>query len=263
MKITRRSTILGSFAAASGTGAATIAGCAPGEPGSSESLTKVTVIGAIHARHRDSRRYSLDVLREALRRAEPDIVLSELPPSQIEEARRSFAETGEVSVPRARAFPELSEAVFPLSQEMGFIVEGCAGWSRQLADNRSQRLAMIENDRARAKQWAEHQAARAEYAKAVRGRSDDPRFIHTREYDAIVQRAQTPYQVYFDPDLGPGGWTRINRAHTDLIETALNSIRGQGTKALVIFGAWHKYMIERVLMLRGDVELLDARTLFP
>ena len=263
MKTTRRSAILGSLAAASGAGAATqtLTSCAPGdEPVST--LTKVTVIGAIHGRHRESERFSLDILRDAMREAEPDIVLTEIPPDRIAGARRSFAETGEVTEPRTRVFPELTDVVFPLSREMGYSIAATAGWTRGLADDRSAALKAIENDPARASQWAEHLAARRDYSRALAGRGDDPRFIHTREYDVLVQRAQTPYQIYFDPDLGPGGWTRINRAHTDLMEEALSSISGQGLKALVIFGAWHKYMIERALMLRSDVELMDARALF-
>ena len=247
-----------------GAGAATqpLAGCTSEAEPSDPSLTKVTVLAAIHGRHRTSALYSLDVLRRAIMRAEPDIVLSELPPDQIEEARRSFAETGEVTAPRAQAFPELTEVAFPLSKLMGFTITGNAGWSRELADNRAAALSKIENDPARAAQWIEHLGARAEYSRELVGRGDDPRFIHTGAYDAAVERAQTPYQTYFDADLGPGGWTQINRAHNDLIGKTLDSVAGKGLKALVIFGSWHKYMIERAMKERSDIELLPARSLF-
>ncbi|MBV7267477.1 hypothetical protein [Erythrobacter ani] len=263
MKTTRRSAMLGSLAAATGASAAsqTLASCSFDEA-ATDTLTSVSVIGAIHGTHRDSRQYSLEVLRKAVERFEPDIVLSEIPPDRIEEARKSFAETGEVTEERTRVFPELTDVVFPLSREMDFTIAGTAGWTRELAANRSAALTRIENDPARASQWTEHQAAREQYSQSINGSGQDPKFIHTPEYDVLVQRAQTPYQVYFDPDLGPGGWTRINRAHTDLIEDALDRISGQGLKALVIFGAWHKYMIERALMLRSDIELTSARSLF-
>lgn len=264
MKTTRRSALLGSMAAITGASAATqpLAGCAPGDAPPDGSLTRTYVVGAIHGNHRESTRYSLEVLRRAIRQAKPDIVLTEIPPDRIEEARRSFAETGKVTESRTRVFPELTDAVFPLSEELGFSIAATAGWTRELADNRAIALDAIENDPARASQWAEHLAARRLYSRELAGRGDDPLFIHSPEYDVLVQRAQTPYQIYFDPDLGPGGWTRINRAHTDLIESALDTVTGQGLTALVIFGSWHKYAIERALAFRSDIELLDARSLF-
>ncbi len=264
MKTTRRSAILGSLAAASGVGAAsqTLTGCAPGEAPPGAALTKLTVLGVLHRTHRTSTAYSLDVLREAVRRAEPDVILTEIPPNRIGEAIRGFEETGEVTEPRTKVFPEYTDVVFPLSREMDFELVGTAGWSQEIADDRAAALSAIENDPERASQWQEHREARAEYSRAVSVRGDDPRFIHTPEYDVAVQRAQTPYQIYFDPDLGPGGWTKINAAHTDLINEALDAISGQGLKVLVMFGAWHKYMIERSLGFRGDIERLDPLPLF-
>lgn len=237
-----------------------IAGCGrvPPDPGA----TRLTVLGAIHARHRRSERYSLDVLREAVRRAKPDVIIAEIPPDRIEEAKRSFSETGRVTEPRTTVFPEYTDVVFPLTREMDFDILPGAGWTREIADNRRAALNRIENDPERADQWAEHLAARRAYSRELRGRGDDPNFIHTDEYDAIVEQAQGPYQRYFDPDLGPGGWTQINAAHTDLINSALDSITGKGLNALVTFGSWHKYMIKRSLAGRADIDLLDARELF-
>ncbi|MEL6528700.1 MAG: hypothetical protein AAGK01_01250 [Pseudomonadota bacterium] len=264
MKTTRRSAIFGSLAAVAGASAAsqTVVGCAPPATISTNQMTKVTTLGVLHRTHRTSSAFSLNVLRESVRRLEPDIILTEIPPDRMTEAKRGFAETGELTEPRARVFPEYTDVVFPLSREMDFEMLGTAGWTQQIADGRTTALKAIENDPERASQWAEHRAARAAYSDAVRGRGDDPRFIHTPEYDVLVQNAQTPYQIYFDRDLGAGGWTKINASHTDLINAALDSISGQGLNALVMFGSWHKYMIERSLAFRGDMERLDPRDLF-
>ncbi|MEO0872454.1 MAG: hypothetical protein AAFY19_10955, partial [Pseudomonadota bacterium] len=259
--ITRRNAVLGGLVAVSGAGLASqaVSGCAGEAAGSAAGVTQVAVIGAIHGRHRTSERFSLTVLERAVRAFEPDIILTEIPPDRIEEAKSSFADTGEVTEPRTRLFPELTDVVFPLSAELGFQIAACAGWTQAIADNRSAALKAIENDPARASQWAEHRAARAQYSQELAGRADDPLFIHSLEYDAHVQRAQTPYQIYFDRDLGPGGWTKINAAHTDLINQALDTLRGQRMRALVIFGAWHKYAIERSLSFRDDIERMEAR----
>ncbi|MEM8726033.1 MAG: hypothetical protein AAGE86_10985 [Pseudomonadota bacterium] len=259
MTYTRRSAMFGSLAAMAV--AHPLAGCMA-EPARAPGTTRVAVLGVIHGRHRTSTRYSLDVLREAIWRSKPDVILTEIPPNRIAEAKSSFAETGEVTEPRTRVFPEYTDVVFPLSRDMDFEIVATAGWTREIADNRGVALTAIESDPARAEQWAEHLAARRNYSRELDGRGDDPLFIHTQEYDAIVERAQTPYQRHFDADLGPGGWTQINRAHTDLINSALDTITGKGLNALVTFGSWHKYMIKRSLAERSDIELLVARALF-
>ena len=264
MKTTRRSAIFGSLATGIGAGSAgqALSSCAPGAMPFDGEKTRVTVLGVLHGRHRRSKKYSLEVLREAVRRAKPDVILTEIPPDRIAEAKRSFAETGEVTERRTKVFPEYTDVVFPLSREMDFSLVGTAGWTRDLADERSAALKRIENDPQRAREWQEDRAARAEFSRLLNGKGDDPRFIHTREYDAMTQRSRTPYQIYFDPDLGPGGWTRINAAHTGLINQSLDTISGQGAHALVMFGAAHKYMIERALFLRNDIAFEDARALF-
>ncbi|MEO1731235.1 MAG: hypothetical protein AAFR64_10910 [Pseudomonadota bacterium] len=264
MNTTRRTAIVAGLTSlgAASVGASSLAGCAQDSGEGDDALTKVYVLGAIHRRHRTSERYSLDILRGAIRKAQPDLVLTEIPPDRIAEARRSFAETGEVTESRTRAFPELTDVVFPLSAEMGFRMVATAGWTQEIADNRRRALAAIEADPARAPQWAEHRQARADFSAALKGRGDDPRFLHSEEYDALVEAAQTPYQTYFDGDLGPGGWTQINAAHTGLIGEALDVVSGQGLTVLILFGAFHKYLIRRSVLLRDDVQLLDAAQLF-
>ncbi|MEP5937528.1 MAG: hypothetical protein ABJ239_04315 [Erythrobacter sp.] len=257
--LTRRTAIAGGL----GLGVAAaipLAGCSGN--GVPEGATRVTVLGTIHSRHRDSRKYSLAVLREAIRRAKPDIILTEIPPGRIAMAKSSFAETGAVTEERTARFPEYTDVIFPLSREMDFDIVGAAGWTQEIADNRRAALKQIENNPVRAQQWEQHLAARRTYAQKLAGRGDDPVFIHSDEYDGLVEKAQAPYQRYFDGDLGAGGWTQINRAHTNLINSALGEVQGKGLKALVTFGSWHKYIIKRSLRLRKDVVLMDTAPLF-
>lgn len=259
MKLNRRSAIFGSLAA--GAAIHPLAGCAMKEP-NVPGATKVHVIGTIHSNHVGSERYSLAVLEAAIRKTAPDVILTEIPPDRVEQAITSFRETGVIDEPRTEVFPEYTDVVFPLSREMGFRILGTAGWTREIADKRRNALERIQNDPARADQWAEHQAARRAYSRSVDGRGDDPLFIHTDEFDWLVEQSREPYQRHFDADLGHGGWTQINRAHTGLINGALDTLRGQGLTALITFGTAHKYMIRRSLAGREDVELLDTRSLF-
>lgn len=242
------------------------AGCSAGpnsgERGGSVLKTKLYVLGVIHSNHRTSERYSLRVLEAAIRKAAPDVILAEIPPDRIEQATSSFRETGKVDEPRTQVFPEYTDVVFPLSNEIPFEIEGTAGWTSDIARNRSAALRRIQNDPARAQQWAEHRAARRAFSRDLAGRGDDPRFIHTREYDRLVEAAYSPYQRFFDDDLGKGGWTQINAAHTGLINQELDAISGQGLTAVITFGTAHKYKILESVSARGDIELLDAATLF-
>lgn len=224
--------------------------------------TKLYVMGVIHSNHLDSETYSLSVLEAAIRNAAPDVVIAEIPPDRIDQAVSSFRETGEVDEPRTQVFPEYTDVVFPLSRELGFEIVAGAGWTREIARERARALERIQNDPLRADQWAEHRAAIREYSRKLRGRGDEPRFIHTPEFDELVRDSRQPYERYFDADLGAGGWTQINRAHTDLIKAELDKISGQGLTAIVTFGTAHKYKILESLEGRSDIELLDVRELF-
>lgn len=257
MTYSRRSVLAGALALPL---AAPLAACMGEERRSGP--TQVYVLGTIHSGHLRSKAYSLDVLAEAFRRARPDVLLAEIPPDRIAEAYRSFRYDGKVTEPRTAVFPEYVDVAFPLTKELGFEIVGTAGWTQAIANDRQAALARIERDPARKRQWAEHLAAYSEYERATEGRADDPLFIHTAEYDRLVERAQTPYQRHFDADLGAGGWTSINAAHNTLIDAELDRISGQGLTAMITFGAWHKYMILRSLSRRRDIELLDPLALF-
>lgn len=258
MSLNRRSLLIAGLAAAA---SPALLGCSEGaEPGPPK--TKLYVMGVIHSNHLRSQNYSLDVLEAAIRKAAPDVIISEIPPDRIEQAHSSFRATGEVDEPRTEVFPEYTDVVFPLSRELGFEIVGSAGWTRKIADDRTAALSRIQNDPARAEEWAEHRAALREFSRKIRGRGDDPRFIHTPDFDRLVEASRGPYERHFDADLGAGGWTQINRAHTQLINQQLDKISGHGLTALITFGNAHKYKILESVEARSDIELLDTRALF-
>lgn len=262
MGITRRDTLISGLAAAASGLLLPACQAAPSAPAGADGRTQVYVLGTLHGYHRRSERYSLDVLRRALIRAKPDRLLAEIPPDRIAEAYRSFAEEGRVTEPRTAVFPEYVDVAFPLTRTMDFSIIGTAGWTARLARERTAALERIASDPARRKQWAQHLSARRKFASVLNGRGDDPLFIHTPAYDAIVEEAQTPYQRFFDDDLGAGGWSQINAAHNALINGALDDMSGTGGVAVITFGTLHKYMILRSLAARQDIVLRDPRALF-
>ena len=220
---------------------------------------EVIVLGMIHDGFKTSERYSSEVLKALIRRIDPDIVVTEIPPNRLDAAIRGFEETGRVTERRARVFPEYADVLFPLTREMDFEIVGAAAWNPYMNRYRSRALERIENDPARAGEWAEHRAAKRRQRDAIGNRWDDPLFIHAEEYDRIQKEGYGPYARYFHNDLGPGAWENINAAHYALIERALQKHMFKGKRILIMFGASHKYWFLEQLRQRDDIDLLDAK----
>ena len=240
-----------------------LTGCSPATSDSPPAgATTVTVLGAIHGQHRSSERYSLAVLRDAIVRFDPDLVLVELPKDSFATASANFDKYGEVRENRADDFPELTDVVFPLREALGFRMIPVAAWSAEMAAERRATEKRLEQDPTRAADWLEYQEAARGYAKTVSGRSDDPFFIHSSPHDAAVKARQETYNRLFGDDLGAGGWQTINAAHLANITAALDLVSGQEKRVLILFGAWHKYKIVEGLQARQDIFLVDAAPLF-
>ncbi len=240
-----------------------LTGCAPTSTESPPAGANiVAVIGAIHGQHRSSERYSLDVLRDAIVKFDPDIVLVELPSDRFAIASANFDKFGEVRESRADDFPELTDVVFPLRKTLGFTMFPVAAWTLEIAADRRAVEKRLARDPARSKDWLAYQAAIQLYGKAVSGHSDDPDFIHSQASDEAVKARQESYERLFGKDLGAGGWRAINAAHLANINAALDAVTGQEKRILILFGAWHKYKIVEALAARQDVFLAEAAPLF-
>lgn len=225
-------------------------------------LNRVILLGMIHSGHETSPRYSVARIKGVIAAIDPDYVLTEIPPDRLAEAVRSFAEEGEVTEPRVKRFPEYKDALFPLTREMDFEIIPTAGWTKEMADFRSDALRAISGDPARADDWAAYQAANTAMDAAIGARGDDPYFIHSPEYDAITKTGLTPYATLFADDLGIGDWETINAAHYALIERALDQHTGEGATLLITYGAGHKYWFLEQLRERTDITLVSPLPYF-
>ncbi|RMH30384.1 MAG: hypothetical protein D6693_00540 [Planctomycetota bacterium] len=230
-------------------------------PPASMNKTEVLVLGMIHGGHRTSERYGLDVVRGVIRAFRPDDVCAEIPPNRLVAAAQQWRDTHAITEPRVSRFPEYVDALFPLTDEMGFTIVPCAGWTAEMNDYRNAALARIQRDPARADQWRAHLEAMAEMGRRldeIDGR-DNPRVIHSPAYDRVIKAGYGgPYDEFFNDDLDDGGWSRINAKHWALIERHLDAVRGGGRRVLITFGAAHKYWFLERLAQRDDVTLLDA-----
>lgn len=231
----------------------------PAAPKRSSNTVKneVVMLGMIHGGHTTSETYGLPYLTQVFEAVNPDYVLVEIPPNRMESTMKGFRETGEIQEPRAKRFPEYVGALFPLAKRMKFELIGTAGWNRHMNEYRSKALRRIQNDPARAADWAEYQAAIDKAAEARKGLEEDPYYINSDAYDAVTAWQLEPYDRLFNDEIGPGGWTKINQAHYGHIADALDELRGQGKRVMITYGAGHKNWFMRELRKRNDIVLLD------
>lgn len=230
--------------------------------GCASTKNRVVVLGMIHSGHRTSDVYSLDVLRDAIRKIKPDLVLTEIPPNRFIEAMSQFKADGTITESRVSRFPEYVDVLFPLTTEMNFTIYPCAGWTKEMAESRRANLQRWEAERVDETAEIDSAQERVEAIMASEGDPNDPMYIHTDHYDELVKEALEPYNRLFNDDLGPGGWDNINIAHYGLIHNALDRHTGEGKTILITFGSWHKYWFLEQLRLRDDIEIVDPKVFF-
>jgi len=224
--------------------------------------TEVVVLGMIHSGHTTSGVWGVDQVADTLRAIAPDAVLVEIPPDRFPTAAAEFAADGSIEEPRTIRFPEYIDVLFPLQSEVGYEIVPCAGWTAEMAADRSAKMGAWRTERPEqtTRVNAAQDAARVNVEAAL-GAADDPHVIHTDAFDEFVREGMQPYDELWNDDLGPGGWTNINIAHWKLLEAAIDARPGQ--RLVITFGSWHKYWFMDRLRERADVELLDARDYLP
>lgn len=230
--------------------------------GCASTKNRVIVLGMIHSGHRTSDVYSLDVLRDAIIEIDPDLVLAEIPPDRFDQAMAQFKADGTITESRVSRFPEYVDVLFPLLNDMDFEIIPCAGWTKEMSDDRNAKLKRWATERP--DDTAEMNQAQEEAEATMAGEMDpnDPLAIHTDRYDELVKQAMEPYNRLFNDDLGLGGWDNVNQAHYDFIAAALDKHAGEGKTIVITFGAWHKYWFLEQLRLRSDIEIIDPKVYF-
>ncbi len=224
-----------------------------------KSKNEVLVLGTIHGGHLTDSVYNITYLDKLIREIQPDYILAEIPPDRMEAAMAGFKRDDSISEPRVRRFPEYVDVIFPLTKELDFEIIPTAGWTKPMADRRSQQLRAISQDSTRRTDWLAYTEAnkRSQEAYKATGKVNDPYFIHTHAYDSIQDIALQTYNRLFNVELGLGGWENINIAHYWNIEKALEQHRYQGKRFLIVYGAGHKGWFLRQLKKRDDISLLD------
>lgn len=226
----------------------------------SAALTEVAVMGMIHDRHRRSEVWGLSQVREAVHNYRPDVILTEIPPDRWDRVWERFQLDQVVVDSRVRRFPEYVDAVLHVALKLGATVEPCAAWTREMAEERREKIQEFEND----PRFSERNQKYIRDLEAVQSRypdplseAEDPAFIHSSAYDLRMKEELSLYDEALNDWIGPGGWTNINTSHMKLIDAAID--RHAGKRILITFGAGHKYWFLEKLRERSDVTLLDLR----
>ena len=228
--------------------------------------TEVAVMGMIHATHRTSALWGINQVMQTIENFRPDIICAEIAPDRWAWIERDLAERGAIEDPRVLRFPEYVDdgAILRRASEMGYRVEPCAGWTREMSDSRSARIASFDEAPRFEEVRDEYRDAVASVRAALAEPSrpaDDPRYIHSSEADERQKAELALYDEYENDMIGPGGWTNINVAHYRLIDAVIRD--NPGTRILVTFGAGHKYWFLEQLRERDDINLLDLAPFLP
>ncbi len=226
--------------------------------------SEVAVMGMIHSSHTTSEVWGIPAVEQTIRAFKPDVVCTEIAPDRWERIDRDLRERDAIEDPRVLRFPEYTDLILRLSVSMGFEIEPCAGWSREMSDLREVRIAEFDTgprwEEARNEYAADLAALRLEQGDAPVS-ADDPRYIHSDAYDQDQKGRLALYDLYQNDLIGPGGWTNINVEHYRQVDRTLNTHRGK--RILITFGGGHKYWLLERLRERPDVTLLDLTAFLP
>ncbi len=230
-----------------------------------EIKNEVLVLGLIHGRHRTAEEFSIEILTDIIKKINPDLILTEIPPDRFPTAAEEYKNNDTITEPRVVRFPEYVDVVFPLTKEMDFEIIPTAGWTKEMADARSAKLKSISEDPERTSDWQEYTKAGAKSDSLInaRGLENDPWWINSDEYDEFVEVRLSVYNRLFNEELGLGGWDNINEAHYGHIENALEKHKNQGKRILITYGAGHKGWFLRELKKRDDINLLSFEEVYP
>ena len=225
--------------------------------------TEVAVMGMIHGRHRVSKTWGLQEVRDTIERFRPDIICAEIPPNRWERVRSDYAVRGAIEDSRFRRFPEYTDVVLPLTRTMDFEIVPCAAWTREMSDLREKRSHQFKTDSEFAEANREYEARQGEILarRPSWERMEDPRFIHSEAFDALMKEELVGYDEVLNDWYGPGGWSNINEGHMRRIDNTIDAHPGE--RILVTFGAGHKYWFLERLRERDDVRLVDLEPYLP
>ncbi len=226
-------------------------------------VTQVAVMGMIHGTHRTSDLWGIPEVMRTIEAFDPDIICAEIAPDRWSRIERDLTERGVIEDTRVLRFPEYVDegAILPRMGELGYRVEPCAGWTQEMSDSRNTIIAEFNAVPERRAEYDRAVEAAVEALPRQSRAEDDPRYIHSPEYDRRQKARLAVYDRYQNDLIGPGGWTNINVAHYREIDRVIRE--NPGARVLVTFGGGHKYWILEQLRLRGDVELIELGPYLP
>lgn len=225
-------------------------------------VVEVVLVGTIGETHAESDGYSLEVLREAVERADADVLLINATPQQWEQAQRVLgAIEGPVnaeSVPD-RAIgrqPELWGVAWALRDEIEVVAYGVESID-VLADRASYFASHPNGPETQSYLRA---AARFQMAIIANRGEEDPLWLHSTEYLELSAEQSRWLSYHAEEDMGLGGELRVNARAAANIEDILDGRLGE--RVVILTPAERLYFLSGVLDARNDVRPLPAAIVF-
>ncbi|MEZ4250555.1 MAG: hypothetical protein R3B99_20170 [Polyangiales bacterium] len=219
--------------------------------------TEVVVMGNLHRRHLVDDDFPFEELRAQIERAQPDVILAEVPPVLFEEVRLAVrdddAVVGDDTRAWMNAFPELEHAVFPAAATLEAKVVPVSGYTSVYArDLRAYRAAYPNGP-------ADHHVACSE--EHVERRDDDegldPDWLASPSYARLHAWRDRCEQTHVGDAMGEAAPRLRDARHVARVVGAVEENRGR--RIVVVFDARRRWVLEQALRDLPEVTLLDPR----
>lgn len=232
------------------------AGCQGGFQGTP---TRVSLVASIHGNHLLKEGYNLSIFEKIIREIKPEVVLAEIPPDRFGPAWNQFVKEDTVTEAYVSRFPEFTEVIFRLKDELKFQIYPVSGWTYEYGADEGGVLKRISNDPIRQEEWDEYRTFNEKMIAAVEagGGQGNPVWVHSPGYDSAVRIWSDNYERLFGAELDNASWTSLNNLHYGLISAQLDSLKGSGKSVAIVFGAGNRGILEEKLRQRDDIVLTD------
>lgn len=216
--------------------------------------TEVVFIGTVHHGHLGTA-FPFPILAAQLRRARPDVILAEIPPTRFQRVLQARG----AGRPDAwlDAFPELSAVVFPVANDLRVKVVPVSGYHAAYArDLRAYREAHPNGPEGEL-----YVRAAQHLERRTRTHGVDPEWIASPAHARLHAWVDRNLQRVAGDAMGAAAPRVRDARHVRLIVDAIRA--NPGKRIAIVFDARRRWAIEQAIVAEPelDVRLLDPRTL--
>ncbi len=213
--------------------------------------TEVVFVATIHRQHLSHENYPMALLERVVRATRPEVVIAEIPPAG--QARIESSLQSETSDPWLESFPELSQVVYPLRDELGFELVAASAWERQVSDDWKAYWDAHPDgpDAELYRNAADH------FARVNEDEDNDPEWLHSPTYRRLAGWTDTALSSHAAEELGAADPITLGRKHAGAVVRAI--LAHQGRRIVVVWDARKRWILEREVRSLSNVVVHDTR----